>query len=129
MEFFSNNEGLVRISVFLGVFSVMALWEFTAPRRKLVAPKPNRWGVNWSIVIIDTIVVRILFPAAAVGAALDAAAQGWGLFSWLDWPSWLEVVLAILFCGACIGSTIPIAILMSPRPSGFIPARSRCRCC
>ena len=68
VEFLSANEGAVRLSVFLGVFAVMALWEFSAPRRELVAPKPNRWGVNWGIVIIDTLVVRILFPAAAVGA-------------------------------------------------------------
>jgi len=94
-EFFSQNEGILRLSVFIGVFAAMALWEFSAPRRDLVAPKANRWGVNWAIVVIDTIVVRILFPAAAVGAALDASAQGWGLFNWLDWPVWLELVLAI----------------------------------
>jgi len=95
-DFISQNEGAVRISVFLGVFALMALWEFSAPRRALVAPKPNRWGTNWGIVILDTLIVRILFPAAAVGAALDASAQGWGLFNWLDWPGWVEVVLAIL---------------------------------
>ncbi len=95
-EFFSAHEGVVRLSVFFGVFAVMALWEFSAPRRDLVAPKTNRWGVNWGIVVIDTLVVRILFPAAAVGAALDASAQGWGLLNWLDWPIWLEVILAIV---------------------------------
>ena len=91
-----ENEGIIRISVFLGVFALMALWELTAPRRALVAPKLRRWGVNWAVVLLDTLVVRILFPAAAAGAALDAAAQGWGLFNWLDWPAWIEIVLAIV---------------------------------
>ena len=29
-------------------------------------------------------------------AALDAGAQGWGLFNALDWPLWLEFLLAVL---------------------------------
>ncbi len=91
-----EHEALVRVAVFLGVFATMALWELTAPRRALVAPKLRRWGVNWGVVVLDTLVVRILFPAAAAGAALDAAANGWGLFNWLDWPAWLEVVIAII---------------------------------
>jgi len=94
-DFIAQNEGAVRIATFLGVFVIMALWELGAPKRGLVAPKPNRWGVNWGIVLLDTLVVRILFPVAAVGAALDASAQGWGLFNALDWPSWIEVLLAI----------------------------------
>lgn len=91
-----EHESLIRIGVFLGVFGTMALWEVFAPRRRLVAEKTRRWGVNWAIVVLDTVIVRLLFPAAAAGAALDAAAQGWGLFNYLDWPGWVEVVLAII---------------------------------
>ena len=94
--FLSNHEGIARVAVFFGVFAIMALWELSAPRRRLVAPKVNRWGVNWGIVIVDTLVVRILFPLAAVGAAWDAAQHGWGLFNWLGWPGWLEIVLAVI---------------------------------
>ena len=95
-QFFSNHEGAVRIGAFLGIFAVMALWELLRPRRALVAPKANRWGTNVGIVVLDTLIVRILFPLAAVGAALDASAKGWGLFNWLDWPGWIEVTLAIV---------------------------------
>ena len=35
-------------------------------------------------------------PALAVGAALDAEAQGWGLFNALSLPGWIEILLAIL---------------------------------
>jgi sterol desaturase/sphingolipid hydroxylase (fatty acid hydroxylase superfamily) len=41
-------------------------------------------------------VVRLLFPLAAVGAALDAEAQGWGLFHALDWPGWIEILIALI---------------------------------
>ncbi|MEK9724270.1 MAG: sterol desaturase family protein, partial [Rhodospirillaceae bacterium] len=39
--------------------------------------------------------VRVLFPAAAVGAATAAGAAGWGLFNVTRWPGWLEVALAV----------------------------------
>ena len=66
------------------------------PGRRLAASKPRRWLTNWAIVAIDTAVVRLLFPAAAVGAALDAQAMGWGFFNALDWPGWVEVLLAMV---------------------------------
>ncbi len=97
-----ENEGLIRMSVFLGVFALMALWEMTAPRRALVAPKGRRWGVNWGIVVLDTLIVRLLFPVVAAGAALDAAANGWGLFNWLGWPPLVEIVLAIVILDCLI---------------------------
>lgn len=91
-----ENEPIIRGAVFLGVFAAMALWELLRPRRELLAPKFKRWGVNWAIVIIDTLVVRILFPLAAAGAALDAAANGWGLFNVVDWSVWIEVAICII---------------------------------
>ena len=41
------------------------------------------------------LVVRLLFPAAAVGAAVDASAQGWGLFNLLPAPGWLAGIVAL----------------------------------
>ncbi|MEM7546083.1 MAG: sterol desaturase family protein [Pseudomonadota bacterium] len=89
-------ETPVRLSVFLGVFAVMALWESTAPRRARSYGRSARWTTNLGLVVVDTIIVRLLFPAAAVGAAFDAAAMGWGLFNHTGWPLWLEVVLAFV---------------------------------
>lgn len=86
----------LRLGVFLGVFALMALWELGAPKRRLGWPKARRWGVNWAVAALDTALVRLMFPLAAVGAALDARAQGWGLFNALDWPLWLEVALTLI---------------------------------
>jgi sterol desaturase/sphingolipid hydroxylase (fatty acid hydroxylase superfamily) len=91
-----ENEPLIRLVVFLAVFSVMAGWEMARPARRLAASKPRRWLTNWAIVAIDTAVVRLLFPAAAVGAALDAQAMGWGLLNAVQWPGWVEVLFAML---------------------------------
>ncbi|MDP6831958.1 MAG: sterol desaturase family protein [Alphaproteobacteria bacterium] len=89
-----QNEGTIRLSIFLGVLVVMALWEVAAPRRRLSQDKPFRWFGNLGIVVLDTIVLRLVFPILAVGAAHWAEQKGWGLFNLLPLPGWLEVALA-----------------------------------
>ncbi len=89
-------EPVIRLSVFLGVFALCAIWEAARPRRPRVIGRGRRWVANVGLVVLDTILVRLLFPAAAVGAALDAAAQGWGLFNHLDWPAWAEILAAFV---------------------------------
>jgi sterol desaturase/sphingolipid hydroxylase (fatty acid hydroxylase superfamily) len=89
-------ETALRLGVFFGIFIAMALWERGVPMRALAVSRLGRWGTNWAISIIDAVMVRLLFGAAAAGAALDAAAGGWGLFSRLDWPGWVAFALTFL---------------------------------
>jgi sterol desaturase/sphingolipid hydroxylase (fatty acid hydroxylase superfamily) len=91
-----ETETILRLGVFFGVFLAMALWEHGRPMRLLAVSRWRRWGTNWAISIIDAVMVKLLFGAAAVGAALDALAGGWGLFNVLNWPGWAEFVLAFL---------------------------------
>jgi sterol desaturase/sphingolipid hydroxylase (fatty acid hydroxylase superfamily) len=72
-------EILIRISAFALVFAAMALWEIAAPRRRLTTSRKSRWLGNLGILIVNALAVRLLIPAAAVGAALLAAGRGWGL--------------------------------------------------
>jgi len=90
------TETAIRLAVFFGLFALLALWERVVPQRVLRAPRPVRWLTNWSISVLDAVIVRLVFGAAAVGAALDAEAAGIGLFNGLDWPLWAECVLAFL---------------------------------
>jgi sterol desaturase/sphingolipid hydroxylase (fatty acid hydroxylase superfamily) len=89
-------EVFIRLGVFASVFAAMAGWEALRPARARALPRVRRWAVNWAVVILDSLIVRLLFPAAAVGAAFDAASGGWGLFNALDWPWWLEIALTLL---------------------------------
>ena len=95
-------EATARLTVFLTVFAAMALWELGRPLRLGAAARPRRWSTNLALVVIDTIVVRLLFPAAAVGAALDAEAMGWGLFNLIEAPLWLAVILSFLLLDLAI---------------------------
>ena len=90
------SETALRLGAFFGIFLAMALWEWARPMRALVVPRWRRWVTNWAISILDAAVVKLLFGAAAAGAAIDAAASGWGLFNTLDWPGWTEFLIAFL---------------------------------
>lgn len=89
-------EAAIRLGAFFGIFLAMALWERRAPMRGLTVARWPRWGTNWGISILDALTVKLVFGAAAAGAAVDAASAGWGLFNRLGWPGWVEFALTVL---------------------------------
>ena len=94
-----ENEALIRFGVFVSLFAVLATLEAFAPRRARSQPRSTRWVTNWGVTILNTVTLRLIafaLPLLAVGAAIDAEAQGWGLFNALSLPLWLEVVVVIL---------------------------------
>jgi sterol desaturase/sphingolipid hydroxylase (fatty acid hydroxylase superfamily) len=95
-EFLLANESVVRLSIFASVFTIMALWEVLAPRRRQEVGRTTRWPSNLGVVMLDTAVVRILFPTSAVGLALLAEAKGFGLFN--AWPvtGWISIIASVV---------------------------------
>ena len=83
------NEPVVRVAIFFGILLLMALWEILAPRRRQAIPRRGRWPSNLGIVVVDSLLVRLVFPAAAVGFALFCDAKGWGLFHAVEVPAWI----------------------------------------
>jgi sterol desaturase/sphingolipid hydroxylase (fatty acid hydroxylase superfamily) len=53
-------------------------------------------GNNLALVVLNTVLLRVLFPTAAVGMALFAAEQGWGLFNYLETPYAVAVLLSVV---------------------------------
>ena len=95
-------EPLIRLGSFAAVFAVMALWERLAPQRVPGVSIAMRWVNNLGLLLINTVMLRLLFPAAAVGLAYSASEMGWGLFNLVDWPYWLEVLAAVLLLDLAI---------------------------
>ncbi len=89
-------EPLIRLGCFAGVLALMVLWEILAPRRPQGIGRRVRWPGNLGVVVVDTMILRLLFPTAAVGAALVGEAHGWGLLNQLALPGWLAVLVTIL---------------------------------
>ncbi|MDQ7784059.1 MAG: sterol desaturase family protein [Desulfomonilaceae bacterium] len=91
-----KNEAALRLGFFLGIFAVVAVAEAAAPRRALAVSKAGRWFANMSIVVINTVLVRLIVPAGAVGMAAWVSHRGWGLLNNVDMPYWLAVVISVI---------------------------------
>ena len=90
------NEAGFRLGAFLGVFLLMAIWELLLPRRALVLPKLRRWRANLALTALNTVLLRVLFPGAVVGAAMVAAEQHWGVLNRVDVPPVAELLLSVV---------------------------------
>ncbi|CUK04805.1 Fatty acid hydroxylase superfamily protein [Shimia thalassica] len=94
-----ENEALIRLSVFACLFLLFAGIETLAPRRIRSQPRRTRWVTNWGMTILNTLTLRLLafgVPLLAVGAAMDASANGWGLFNQINLGVVPETIFAIL---------------------------------
>ncbi len=92
------SEQSIRLIAFLSIFAAMAIYELWSPRLErnemIGALKSRRWFTNLAMVIISSVCLRILFPAAAVGTAIWAQETGFGLFHIIDLP----LLLVGVFC-------------------------------
>lgn len=95
-----DNEPIIRLAAFVAIFAAMAAFELWAPRLERPemagALKSRRWFVNLSMVVLSSICLRIVFPAAAVGTAIYADAQGWGVFNAVGVPVVLAGIIAFV---------------------------------
>ena len=107
-------EIAVRLGGAAMVFAAMALWEWFAPRRRLVVGRKPRWLGNLGILAIDIVAVRLLVPTAAVGVALIATERGWGLFPALALPYWAAIAIGIV--------ALDFVIYVQHRIFHYIPA-------
>ncbi|MBM1688641.1 sterol desaturase family protein [Sulfitobacter geojensis] len=101
-EAFLNAEPTLRLAAFLGVLIIMVLWEVATPRRRRDIPRVIRWTNNIALVVFDTVILRLTFPILAVGLAVIAEEQGWGLFNILDVPIGLSIVASMLLLDLAI---------------------------
>ena len=99
---FLTYEPVIRGGMFFAVLAAMMLWETLAARRTRDLSRFARWPGNLGIVVLDTLLVRLIFPTAAVGLALVAEARGWGLLNTLPLPHWLAVVIAVVLLDLAI---------------------------
>ena len=95
-DFIMQNEKVIRLGFFFGVFVVMALYEIIAPKRELTESKVVRWANNLGLTFFNTFVLRVLFPTAAIGMTLFAQEQGWGLFNHFPVTFPIAVVVSVI---------------------------------
>ncbi len=96
-ELLTTHEMPIRLVFFFVIFAVIAFWEVLTPRRPLTVGKAGRWASNLGIVVINTLLLRVLFPSAAVGMALAAEQSSWGLLNQFVIPEALAFVGSVVF--------------------------------
>jgi sterol desaturase/sphingolipid hydroxylase (fatty acid hydroxylase superfamily) len=95
-EYILDNEAAIRAGFFFGIFIIIALWELISPRRILSVSKGLRWTNNLGIVFFNTFLLRYLFPMMAVGIAIIAEEEKWGLLNNIIVNSYVKLFLAFL---------------------------------
>jgi len=86
----------IRLSLFVGLFSLLALAELIWPRRPLQVAKNRRWLANIGIIVTDSLVVRLLFPVLPITLAATAQTNSWGLFNLIPVTGWPELIAGLL---------------------------------
>jgi len=95
-EFVMQYEKEIRMGFFFGMLVIIGLWEVIAPRRALTMSKTVRWVNNLGLVFLNSFIVRLIFPIAAIGVAGLAQENTWGLFNSIDISIGLAAVLFIV---------------------------------
>jgi sterol desaturase/sphingolipid hydroxylase (fatty acid hydroxylase superfamily) len=86
-----GNEALIRIAAFGGSFLTFALLESIAARRQRTLGRSERWTGNLGISLLNSLLMRVVFPGAEAGVAAAVYGEGFGLFGLLNPPYWLQV--------------------------------------
>lgn len=95
-------ELAVRLGAFVGAFAILAFWEHLAPHRAARLSKGIRWLNNLGLLVTGNLLLRVTFPVLAVGVAIIAQDQGWGVFNVLEAPAWLSVLASLILLDLAI---------------------------
>jgi sterol desaturase/sphingolipid hydroxylase (fatty acid hydroxylase superfamily) len=91
-----EHEIAIRLISFVMIFILVAFWESRMPRRALTTSKKWRWLNNLSIIAINPLLLRLVFPVLALGMAQTAHSNGWGLLNHLDIPSLIALIVGFV---------------------------------
>ena len=91
-----SSEPIVRLTIFITLVVAFLCWEHFRPRRMLQAPRQRRWQANISLMLLDSLVVRVCFPLAAVGVAVLANNQSIGVLNLYSLHPVIAVVVAVI---------------------------------
>ncbi|MEQ1638728.1 MAG: sterol desaturase family protein [Methylococcales bacterium] len=95
-------ENIIRLSAALGVFSIMASWEWLRPRRTFDSPRRHRWPINLGLALLNMLVVRLSLGSIAYLSAVQAQKLGWGLLNLYPLPNGFTILITLLVLDVAI---------------------------
>jgi len=94
------SEATIRLVAFVGIFATMAGLELVQPRRKPYQAKGVRWRTNLAMVFLSSAILRLIFKfvftVAAIGSAIWAEQNDFGLFRMFDVPAGLAGIFGFI---------------------------------
>ncbi|WP_087025624.1 sterol desaturase family protein [Thaumasiovibrio subtropicus] len=98
-----THADTLRLACFLSLFLLFAVLETYFERRRPHVKKTQRWPANLSIVVLNSLVLKLAFPLLAIDAAYVAQQYQWGLWHQLTFlPLWWVVIVTILLMDMAI---------------------------
>ena len=95
-------ETIIRLSAALGIFATMICWEYFSPRRKQIITRKQRWPINIGLAVFNMLLMRFTVGGIAVLSAVIATENSWGLLNQFNHPSWLGIIITLLFLDLAI---------------------------
>ena len=98
-DWFLGHEAQVRLAVFLSLFAVIIIAQRVRPLRSM----PGGWqrsATNLTLVVIDTLILRVAFPLLAFDLAVRLGADGDGWLRGL--PTAAGVIVGVLLLDVAI---------------------------
>ncbi|MBT6211329.1 MAG: sterol desaturase family protein, partial [Woeseia sp.] len=93
------NEPQIRLAIFLSIFATLIVFQRARPRRTVLGGW-RRVIANLSLIIINTLILRVAFPLLAIDLALRLEQSGGGLLGIL--PYWVEVAVGVILLDCAI---------------------------
>lgn len=90
-------ETVIRLTVALGIFTIMICWEYFSPRRQQQTPRTTRWPINIGLALFNMLLMRVTVGGIAYLSAVNAVNQSWGLLNQFPVADWLSIVITLLF--------------------------------
>ena len=93
------NVDIIRLIFFIFLLLSFVILESIIPKRKLKFSRFNRWKANFSLVLVDTFILKFFSPILAYGVSVFAYKNEIGLFNlinFIDSRSYIVVFLCII---------------------------------
>ena len=97
MDYIINNEALLRLSAFFSVLVLIFIAEMIFPIYSRNVASYKRWIVNFSFVLINTLILRLFFPILAVSFAAICIKYNIGIFNYFNFNTIVSIILSFLF--------------------------------
>lgn len=102
LAFIIDNQSAIRLAALLAIVALVGCWEMIWPRRARAISKSIRWTNNWLISTLNALLLPVVFPVLAVGVALIAQRNHWGLFNVIGLPDAIGIPLFVLLFDCAI---------------------------